>query len=201
MDHNLFIHSSIWSCFHLLAMYPHQCTGTCSSPCFKSFWVYIPMKFLGHVEILCLTSEEPWQCLPQWPLSFGIPYNSIWGFPFLCLLANIYFPLKRFFNLIIKHYNCPIGVKWYPKESIFKSSLPWPLQPHSLCSSLAALTGSPPLYVQPLHRQFPLPLCLATAHSSFASNPEYHFLKEALQSPDPVKCPNWQSHGLSSSPS
>lgn len=58
MDHNLFIHSSIWSCFHLLAMYPHQCTGTYSSPCFKLLWVYIPMELLGHVGILCLTSEE-----------------------------------------------------------------------------------------------------------------------------------------------
>lgn len=46
------------------------------------------------------------------------------------------FSIKNFFNLILKHYNCPIGVKWYPKESVFKeflavaSAAPFPmLQP------------------------------------------------------------------------
>lgn len=65
MDHNLSIilHPSL----ELLppfgygesSCYLHQCTGTCSSPCFKFFWVYMLMKLLGHVGILFLTSEEP----------------------------------------------------------------------------------------------------------------------------------------------
>lgn len=104
------------------------------------------------------------------------------------LLANICFPLKRFFNLILKHYNCPIGVKWYPKESIFKEFLAvasaHPI-PHTQPRCIHRVS---PLYVQPLHRQFHC-LFVATAHSSFASSPRYHFLKEALQSPPSGQMP------------
>lgn len=59
---NPFIHSSLQLLppfgYGESPCYPHQCTGTCSRPCFKFFWVYRLMKLLGHVGILCLTSEE-----------------------------------------------------------------------------------------------------------------------------------------------
>ena len=79
--HSWFIHSSLmghWSCFHLLTImksvvYECSCTSIWTSA-FSSFEViYLELKLVDHMLILCLTCWGPGKLSPQWLHHFTFP--------------------------------------------------------------------------------------------------------------------------------
>ena len=81
---------------------------------------YLAVELLGCTVILCLTFWGTTKPFSTAVVPFYIPTSNVWRFQFLHIVINTYFPLKKFFFLIMA---IPVGEKWYLTEVLIWISL------------------------------------------------------------------------------